>query len=232
MLDLTQIARRTLENEPYAWAQIGELYAPKHAAALAATYPRDHFKTVSGYDGEKSYQYEARALLGLGADTVAHAGELSAAWLELAHDLLSPDYRTAMSLLTGHDLTAVPVEANVFHYGPGASLGPHLDLPSKLVTHVLYFNATWRAADGGCLTILRSGDAADVAAEILPLVGNSSVLVRSDSSWHAVSPVAASCRRSRRSVTVTFYRPGSVSTMWPPGDTAPLHRYEASDLDA
>ena len=49
------------------------------------------------------------------------------------------------------------------------------------------------------------------------IVGNSSVLVRSEKSWHAVSRVAESSRCSRRSVTVTFYRPGSVSTMWPPG---------------
>jgi hypothetical protein len=102
MLDLTQIARRSLETEPFAWAAIDGLYAPKAAAALAATYPRDHFKTLSGHDGEKEYLYEARALLSLGAG-LAHAQELSGVWRELAHDLLSPDYRVTMSLLTGYD---------------------------------------------------------------------------------------------------------------------------------
>src|SRR5262249_6988027 len=34
---------------------------------------------------------------------------------------------------------------------------------------------------------------------------------------------------SRRSMTVTFYRPGSISTMWPPGDAASLHSYPAGD---
>lgn len=225
MLDLTQIARRTLSTEPYEWAEVGDLFAPRDAIALAETYPRDHFKTVSRHDGEKAYDYEARALIGMGADTIAYPDELSSAWLALARDLLSPEYRTAMSLLTGRDLTAAPVEVNVFHYGPGACLGPHLDLPSKRVTHVLYFNRAWNAADGGCLDILRSGDPADIAAAILPLVGNSSVLVRSDRSWHAVSRVVDGCSKSRRSVTVTFYRPGSPSTMWPPGDATPLHRY-------
>jgi len=231
MLDLKQISRRTLETEPYSWAEVDGLFAPADAAALSATYPRDHFKTVRGHDGEKEYEYEARGLLGMGADTVTHGGELSAAWQELARDLLSPEYRTAMSLLTGRDLTTVAIEANVFHFGAGACLGPHLDLPAKLVTHVLYFNSTWNASDGGCLSILRSNDPADVAAEILPLVGNSSVLVRSDRSWHAVSRVVEGSRRSRRSVTVTFYSPGSVSTMWPPGDETPLHRYDAADSE-
>jgi SM-20-related protein len=232
MLDLTQIARSTLESEPYSWAAINGLFAPKVAVALAATYPLDHFKTVCGNDGEKEYRYETRALLGLGADTVAHATELTDVWRELAHDLLSPEYRTAMSLLTGYDLTAVPIEANVHHYGPGASLGPHVDLPYKLVTHVLYFNHTWSPRDGGCLRILRSGNPDDVATEILPLIGHSAVLVRSDHSWHAVQHVAEGCRKSRRSVAVTFYRPGSVSPMWPPGDATPLHRYEGTDADA
>ncbi|HST50856.1 MAG TPA: hypothetical protein VLJ61_02515 [Pyrinomonadaceae bacterium] len=69
----------------------------------------------------------------------------------------------------------------------------------------------------------------DAAASIAPVVGNSVVLVRSEKSWHAVSPVVKGCRRSRLSMTVTFYSPGAVSTMWPPGDATPLHRYDAAD---
>src|SRR5260221_4958922 len=44
-------------------------------------------------------------------------------------------------------------------------------------------------------------------------------------SWHAVAPLVQNCRLSRRSLTATFYHPGSVSTMWPPEDVAPLHDY-------
>jgi Rps23 Pro-64 3,4-dihydroxylase Tpa1-like proline 4-hydroxylase len=225
MLDLAKIELHTLKTDPYAWAEIDGLYSAEDAAALAATYPRDQFKTVSGNDGEKEYLYESRELLGLGADAVSHPEELSDAWRELARDLLSPEYRAAMSRLTGLDLTSVPVEANVYHYGPGSSLGPHLDLPYKRVTHVLYFNAEWDPRDGGCLSILRSGNPADVAAVVPPIVGSSAVLVRSDRSWHAVQRVVKSCRKSRRAVTVTFYSPGSVSPMWPAGDTTPLHDY-------
>ena len=231
MLDLTQIARRSLETQPYSWAEIDDLFSPKDGAALAETYPGDHFKTLNAHDGEKQYLYECRSLLGMGVDTVSYPAELSGAWLKLAHDLLSPEYRTAMSLLTGYDLTSAPIEANVFHYGPGASLGPHLDLPAKRVTHVLYFNTRWNPEDGGCLSILRSGNPDDVAANILPLVGNSAVLVRSNRSWHAVQRVVDGCRRSRRSVTVTFYLPGSVSTMWPPGDATPLHPYHDPEAE-
>ena len=232
MLNVNRIARGQLQTEPFEWATIDGLFAPKDARALAETYPSDHFKTVSGHGGEKDYDYEARALIKLGERAISDADDLSPAWLQLAQDLVSPAYRTAMSTLSGRDLASAPVEVNVFHYGPGHLLGPHPDLPDKVTTHVLYFNRTWDAADGGCLRILRSRDAADPVAEILPVVGNSAVLVRADHSWHAVSRVVDSSGKSRRSVTVTFYRPGSTSSMWPPDDTTPLHHYDAPDLDA
>jgi Rps23 Pro-64 3,4-dihydroxylase Tpa1-like proline 4-hydroxylase len=117
----------------------------------------------------------------------------------------------------------------VFHYGPGAWLGPHVDLADKIVTHVLYFNGEWDPADGGCLEILRSSQMHDSACIIAPIVGSSAVLVRSDRSWHAVSRVDPLCTRSRRSVTVTFYRDDAVSTMWPPGDDTPTSDYIESN---
>ena len=226
ILRLDRIRRHRLEREPYQWAAVEDLFDGRDAARLADTYPYDHFKLVAGYGGEKDYEYEARSLIGMGASVVTHDPDLSEAWRALARDLLSPDYRAAMTALTGCDLMEVPMEANVFHYGPGNCLGPHRDLPEKIVTHVLYFNRSWNRADGGCLSILRSADPADQAAEIAPIVGHSAVIVRSDRSWHAVSRVVNGTTLSRRSVTVTFYRPGAISTMWPSGDTTPLHRYQ------
>ncbi len=230
VMDLVQIRAQQMESEPYAWARITNLFTPEDSGALAATFPTDNFKTVTGYGGEKDYAYEARSLIAMGATKVANAHELSAAWLALARDFLSRDYRKAISSLTGHDLSWAPLEVNLFHYGPRALLGPHPDLPDKLVTHVLYFNTSWNPEDGGCLLILRSPDPSDVTAEIPPIVATSAVMVRSDNSWHAVSPVVPECHESRRSLTATFYRPGSVSTLWPPGEEVSLHRFNPEAL--
>jgi len=229
MIDLKQIERHRLQTRPYAWAAIDNLFSPGDAAALAASFPRDHFKTVEAYGGEKDYAYEARELIAMGAGAISHPEELSEAWSGLGRGLLSPAYRNALSLLTGCDLSTALLEVNVFHYGPGASLGPHPDLADKIVTHVIYFNRSWNKEDGGCLTVLRSADPTDIAAEVAPLAGTSAVLVRSENSWHAVSRVVKGCRLSRRSLTATFYRPGSVSTMWPPDEMTPLHSYNAVD---
>lgn len=230
VINLESIKHHRLETYPYGWAAIDKLFSPEDAARLAANYPCDHFKRVSRSDAERYYEYEARSLIGMGQDATSYPEELSDAWRMLALDLLSPQYRAAMTTLTGLDLTRAPMEANVFHYGPGGSMDPHQDLPEKLVTHVLYFNRSWNAPDGGYLRILRSSDPADLAAEIQPIVGSSCVIVRSENSWHAVSQVASDSACSRRSITVTFYRPGSESTMWPPGDNPRLHRYHAPDL--
>ncbi|WP_447746418.1 polysaccharide pyruvyl transferase family protein [Pseudomonas nicosulfuronedens] len=225
MLDIRRIETAELRRSPFAWAQIDQLYDRQDAAELAATYPLDHFKVVSGYGGEKDYEYHARPLRPLGSDEIAFAGSLSPAWQRLARTLGSAPYRAALSRLTGVDISNAPMEANVFHYGPCASLGAHPDLSDKLVTHILYFNQGWDPRDGGCLDILRSNDANDISATVVPEVGNSAVLVRSDDSWHAVSPVVNGCATSRRSVTVTFYRPGSRSSMWPEGEEHPLCDY-------
>ena len=225
MIDLNKLTPEALASEPYRWAAVGGLFSPADAAALARTFPRDHFKTIGGYDGEKGFQYEARSLIGMGAREPAHAERLSGPWRRFTSELLSAEYRAALSRMTGLDLSALPVEANVSHYGARAWLGPHVDLEDKVVTHVFYFNESWDEGDGGCLTVLRSGEMADVVKVVPPVVGNSAVLVRSPNSWHAVSPVRDGCRTSRRSLTVTFYRPGSLSTMWPEGDATPLHDY-------
>jgi hypothetical protein len=229
MIDFKRFNPELLASQPYRWAFVDRLFSPADALDLVNTFPRDHFKTVKGYDGEKGYEYESRSLVMMGANVASRPEYLSVSWRRLAEDLVSNDYREAMSRLTGMDLSTLPVEINVFHYGRSAWLGPHVDLHDKLVTHVLYFNDAWNESDGGCLTILRSGDMNDAEKVILPLIGNSVVLVRSDNSWHAVSRVRDECRLSRRSLALTFYRPGSPSTMWPTGEAARLHAYCGED---
>jgi SM-20-related protein len=225
MLDFERIAGGRLQSDPYRWAVIDGLFSAQDAAALATSYPTDHFKRLADYGGEKDFEYESRALVTMHAHTVSRPDALSAAWRALADELASSQYRAAMSSLIGVDLSDAPFEVNVFHFPPGGSLGAHPDLRDKIVTHVLYFNQAWNDDDGGCLSILRSRDPHDIVRTVSPIVGNSAVIVRSDDSWHAVSPVVKTCRLSRRSLTATFYHPGAVSSMWPPNDTTPLHTY-------
>ena len=214
MIDLNRLQPQQLRSAPYAWAAVEDLFAPADAAGLAAGYPTDHFKDVQGYDGEKGYKYRARSLVHMGAAAATRARHLSPAWRRLAETLLSEQYRAALGRLIGRDLDGALLEVNATVYGPGAWQGPHLDLREKIVTHVLYFNPAWRRDDGGCLRILRAKDPEAAAHEIVPVVGNSAVLVRSDKSWHTVTPVHPACVETRRSLNVIFHQPGSRSSMW------------------
>lgn len=228
MIDLSRLDPKLLCTEPYEWAFIDGLFETRDAAALATSFPHDNFKTLTGYDGEKGYAYEVRSLVGMRANAPSHVECLTPAWRQLADDLLAPAYRVAMARLVGRELDSLLMEANVFHYGRGARLGPHLDLEEKMLTHVFYFNDAWDVQDGGCLTILRSANVSSEVFQVAPVTGNSVVLVRSGKSWHAVSPVVTRRRRSRRSLTVSFHSPGSVSTLWPSGDKTPLHQYDGT----
>jgi hypothetical protein len=229
ILDVDRIRAAVLGDTPFRWGVVDGLYEARDRQTLVDTYPVEPFATIEGYDGEKGYVYEARCLVAMGGTAPWRPDQLSEAWLRLATDLCSREYRAAMSAITGLELDDLVMEVNLFHYGPGAWLGPHVDLPEKVVTHVLYFNDDWDPHVGGCLQVLRDGGDR-VVHEVPPTAGSSVVLVRSDSSWHAVARVADDCHDTRRSVTVTFYVPGSVSTMWPPGAERPLHRYPPAEL--
>src|SRR5258707_6131955 len=115
MIDWDRFAREPLQTHPYHWAVIDRLSEPADAATLAKTFPRDHFKRLSDYGGEKDFEYESRELIGMGASGISRADSLSGAWRALASDLLSREYRTAMSALIGVDLGEAALEVNVFH---------------------------------------------------------------------------------------------------------------------
>ena len=90
MINLDCILTEHLGTEPYRWAAIDGLFSPQDAAELAATFPRDHFKCLSHYGGDKDSEYRARALVGMGERSISRGDRLSSAWRELANDFLSP----------------------------------------------------------------------------------------------------------------------------------------------
>ena len=58
------------------------------------------------------------------------------------------------------------------------------------MVQMFYFNQEWDSNWGGCLRILKDDNADSVFQEIPPLLNTSVILVRSDNSWHTVTPVS------------------------------------------
>jgi hypothetical protein len=227
LLNLSRLESAVLQQQPFRWASVDQLFRPCDAIDLAASFPIDHYMTIPVQDVDRPYTYEARSFIKLGRCDVSYPDGLTPLWHRLGQTLASREYRSAMGRLTGLDLADAPMEANLYHYGPEGWLKPHCDIGGKLVTHVSYFNERWQRADGGCLRILAAPDIAATVAEIEPTVGRSAVIVRGEESWHAVTPVRQSCARSRRSMNVIFYVAGFAETMWPfDGEAACLHTYQ------
>jgi hypothetical protein len=214
MLNLDAIKSTSLQSDPYDWALVEHAIQPADAKTLLASFPVEDFWVIEDDDGEKSYSYAARPLVTLGADRIAPLAPLAQAWQELGRDLLSPSYRHALGELIGRPLDTALMEASIWRWDANAQLGPHRDLANKIVTQVFYLSNDWDPVWGGCLRILGSNAGEDLAAELPPINGTASVLVRSERSWHSVTPVRGAAPEPRRSVIVTWFRPGSSSPVW------------------
>ena len=80
MLNCHQLEENALNEEPFQWAFVDRLFTSADAAAIASSYPLDHFKSVRGNDGEKGYEYEVRSLIHMGAQSPTDDADLSPAW--------------------------------------------------------------------------------------------------------------------------------------------------------
>lgn len=129
-------------------------------------------------------------------------------WQRIANVLQASAYRDAMARLTGLDLRGCPVTLNMWAYGPGDLLGPHMDDPKKILTQVLYLNAEWRPCDGGRLAILTDDTMESVVHHVSPSHGATVIFPPSEHSWHAVEPIVGN-GAVRRSMSLNYWSRGN-----------------------
>jgi hypothetical protein len=211
---VTTPAPDVLHEDPYRWAYREDAIAPARAAELLRTFPRDGYWELENHDGEKYMRFQIRPLVPLGAGRLVLGDSLAPVWREFVEELLAPSYREGFERALGRSLDGAELELSAWRWGPDAELGPHLDIPRKIASQVFYFNDSWDPAWGGCLRILRSDDEEDLVAELPPALGSASVIVRSESSWHAVPRVTRAAAAERLSVVATWQQPGTTSPFW------------------
>jgi hypothetical protein len=186
-----------VHHEPFTWTVVAGFLDDGLARRLAAEFPTDGFRVA----GTSAKLFSVRSLVVAGS-VHSSTATLSPTWRELASWLASAEHRHAFGDLVGLDLTGLRIDASLCRYPPGCSLAPHTDRAVRRATHVLYFNPQWLAEWGGEFRVLRSDDVEDVIERVLPTLGTSVAMVRSDRSWHAVGEVAAGVTVERRSVLV------------------------------
>lgn len=208
---------------PYNWIEIKNTFSDVYKNSLTKTYPSDNYRTIFSNSKDRQYNYYVRALVSLSGN-IQHKDSLSESWKLFSEYLISDEYRKFISKSSGIDVSKLRFEANIYKYHKDCFMDAHQDLSDKIITHVIYFNEEWNESDGGCINILNSKNERDVFKKILPVAGNSIMIIRSDNSWHSIDKTI--CNKSRRSVTVTFYKAGSNSPMWIQGE-----KYELNKVD-
>ena len=191
-------------TEPFTWALVEDQFARGFLQRLAREFPNEGFSNVASRDAAKPYAMRHRTLLRRGALDGTPEAATPTVWREFLRLIRAPTYRDFIQGWCPRPLAACRWEINWWSYDAGSWIAPHCDKPDKLVSHIIYLNEDWQAAWGGCCRILASEDLDDVCAEILPTLAQSLVIVRSDSSWHAVTPVVNGEHR-RNSVQVVLW---------------------------
>ncbi|HEU5160829.1 MAG TPA: 2OG-Fe(II) oxygenase family protein [Streptosporangiaceae bacterium] len=194
------MARAALDPSPWPHAYLADVLPADVALRLSRSFGRFDMDSCEETRRAKSYRFRTTRL-----DRADPAQVAGTAWMPVIEVLSAPEYRSAISTLTGVRLDDADVTLSLWEYQAGDWLAPHVDKPDKLVTQIFYLTEGWREGDGGRLLIMKTADPSSVVRVLPPRLGSSAVLVTSGTSWHAVEaprPGAA----GRRSITVTFWR--------------------------
>ncbi|MEU7723851.1 2OG-Fe(II) oxygenase [Streptomyces sp. NPDC040724] len=213
LLNIGAIHDAAMRTDPYPFASYEGTF--KDVDRLLAAFPEDGFEchaqrrlleSLGRRESDEWYRHNVRTrpLLNLGESSPHEPGELNDVWLEVAEDLTSPEYRQALTELTGFDVRSIPMQTHFWSFDGGASFKPHVDKPHKMVTHLMYLTENWDPSAGGSFLILGSDDVTDVVHSFPPYANHSLVLRRTDDAWHSVTPIPRG-GRSRRLIQTWFW---------------------------
>jgi hypothetical protein len=213
ILNIEAIHNASMVDDPYPYAPYVNTFS--EVDSLLNAFPDNGFEyhaqrrlleNLGRKDSPEWYQHNVctRALLTLGETTPHEPAGLADVWLALAEDIVSAEYREALTELTGFDVRPYPSQTHFWSFEGGASFKPHVDKSHKMVTHLMYLTENWEPSIGGSFQVLGSGDSGDVVAEFPPYANHSLVLRRTDNAWHSVTGIPRDSR-PRRLVQTWFW---------------------------
>jgi Rps23 Pro-64 3,4-dihydroxylase Tpa1-like proline 4-hydroxylase len=203
VLDHVTGALRTsaLHRDPWPHCYLDGALPPATAAEIESTFDQVDLTAVHSANQTKTYRMRTRRV-----EFTEQTRFPSAGWRQVIDALRDARYQAAVAELAEVPLDDTTLTIDLWEYRSGDWLAPHVDKPEKVVTQLFYFSRDWHPDAGGRLLVLASADSQEHPAERLrPTTGASAVLVRSESSWHAVEPSRGS-GASRCSIAATFWR--------------------------
>jgi hypothetical protein len=189
---------------PFSWALIEGFLDEDNARVLIDTFPTGGFREAG--DGTTGYRFWFRRLISAG-HIASDVRFLHPCWLGTTTFLASRAFINSIAATLGIAATGdLQVDAGVCVYNSRSGLAPHTDRPHRVMTQVLYLNREWKEGWGGELQLLGSADPGDVVHSIAPIPNRAVTMLRSGSSWHAVTPPTQEAPRHRRSLLLHLTR--------------------------
>lgn len=167
MIDLDALKATPLSLQPFDHVVVRGFVRPQALAAVGSDFPAiDH----PGSLPVDSLRYGPR-------------------FARLVEQCGSPAVAGVLGTLFDTDLTGRPLLVTVRGVCRAREGRVHTDRKSKLVTMVVYLNASWEA-EGGRMRLLRSPDIEDAAAEVMPADGLMVAFRNGPTAWHGHRPYA------------------------------------------
>ena len=202
MIDLNQLKKAHIFTKPFRFGLIENPFSDRQESLqLVRTFPETHFERCEHEGGH----FFRRPLIVKGEEEIYRRDDLDETAIRLGELFLSEAYRDTLAETTGLPLKGKTVEAWFWTYDEHTVFEPHLDFETKVLTQVFYLVEDWEAKDGGLLYILNSNSTEDIAYAVTPRLDLSSLIFRSDDSWHYLTPISPDAPTVRNSITVHFH---------------------------
>ncbi|MBW3084071.1 hypothetical protein KEM60_00254 [Austwickia sp. TVS 96-490-7B] len=127
-------------------------------------------------------------------------------WSRFLDIVFGERYVEMLEEVTSVSLSSIRRTATIWESRSGDFLAPHVDKPDKALTQIFYLTERWTESGGGRLLIQSTPYSGQAVCKLAPTAGASAVLVRPNSSWHAVEESFTDI--PRRSLNVTFWSTG------------------------
>ena len=167
VLQLEALRNATLRTDPYPYTVVSDVIEPSQLSAVLADFPvldSPGSIPVEGVSGGPAYQTLMAALEG-------------------------DEFRQAVATKFGLSLDEYPTMTTLRGVMREKDGRIHTDSKTKVITVLVYLNATWDQA-GGRLRVLRNdSNINDYVEEIIPLAGTMMIFRVTDNCWHGHTPV-------------------------------------------
>lgn len=206
MIDMKRLNTGYKANEPTKFGLFHRLLTKEASAKLTNEYPVDGFEKQQRITRPgKLYSFSMLPLVEKGK-LLNRPILQNTQWTNLVNELLDPTYTETLSRELSVDLTKTYINIGLYRFSNNDYVEPHIDREDKILTQLFYFNNCWSVDNGGFLQLLHTQNSDSYFFSLPPLSNYSVAIVRTNTAWHAVTPISESSTNARQTLQLEYYR--------------------------